>query len=183
MYVWASNNTAQGNSVTGNKIGVLLSGDSNNITKNYIANNDEGLFLGINSPGTVPLNITLYGNSFVDNKVQFSGCTCVEYNLSEALHTWDNGKTGNFWSDYNGTDQNRDGLGDTPYSIDPKNQDRFPLMQISAVPPISPSPSATAKPSQPFLNSIYILAIFALALLAIMAAAAIFLKRRKNKQV
>ncbi len=183
MYVWVSNNTAEGNSVTGNIIGVLLSGDSNNITKNYIANNDEGLFLGINSPGTVPLNITLYGNSFVHNKVQFSGCTCVEYNLSEATHTWDNGKVGNFWSNYNGTDQNRDGFGDTPYIIDPKNQDRFPLMQISAVPPVLSSPSATAKPLQPFLNSVYALAIFAVAFVAIMAAAAFFLKRRRKRQV
>jgi len=183
MYVWVSNNTAEGNSVTGNIIGVLLSGDSNNIIKNYIAGNDEGLFLGVNGPGTVPLNITLSGNSFVDNEVQFSGCTCAQYNLTEAIHTWDNGSRGNFWSDYNGTDSNGDGIGDTPYVIDPKNQDRFPLMQISAVPPASPSPSATSEPSQPFLNSAYALAIFAAAFVAITAAVVLISKRRKKKQV
>ena len=181
MYVWVSNNIAQGNSVTDNIIGVLLSGDSNNITENYIADNDEGLFLGINSPGTVPLNITLDGNSFVDNKVQFSGCTCEEYNLTETIHTWDNGKMGNFWSDYNGTDQNRDGVGDTPYVIDAKNQDRFPLMQISAVPPVSPSTSATAEPPQPLLNPVYVSAIFGAVFVVIAAVVILVSKKRKKK--
>jgi hypothetical protein len=34
----------------------------------------------------------------------------------------------NYWSDYNGTDNNGDGIGDTPYIINDENQDNYPLM-------------------------------------------------------
>ncbi len=35
---------------------------------------------------------------------------------------------GNYWIDYNGTDNNQDGIGDTPYVIDENNIDYYPLM-------------------------------------------------------
>jgi hypothetical protein len=45
-------------------------------------------------------------------------------------NAWDDGypSGGNYWSDYTGTDANYDGIGDTPYTIDALNQDRYPLM-------------------------------------------------------
>ncbi len=135
IYVWTSNNTITGNSVTDNVVGVLLSGDYNNITENYISRNDQGVFFGVNTPGQQPLKIVLAGNSLVDNSVQFSGCYCEGYNKEELIHTWDNGKKGNYWSDYNGTDINADGIGDAPYVVDVLNQDRYPLMHILAIPP------------------------------------------------
>jgi hypothetical protein len=55
----------------------------------------------------------------------------------DSVNVWDDGVEGNYWSDYNGTDfysgpyQNgtgSDGIGDTTYSIDMSNVDRFPLM-------------------------------------------------------
>ena len=63
------------------------------------------------------------------NVVQLNGCGCKSINASEPPHNWDDGKEGNFWSDYNGTDSNNDGVGDTPYMIDTLNQDRYPLLQ------------------------------------------------------
>ena len=47
-----------------------------------------------------------------------------------SVNTWDNGCEGNFWSNYNGSDSNGDGIGDTPYVIDGSNQDNYPLMNL-----------------------------------------------------
>lgn len=41
--------------------------------------------------------------------------------------TWDNSTIGNYWDVYNGTDKNGDNIGETPYVLDEKNQDNYPL--------------------------------------------------------
>lgn len=142
IYVWTTNNTIIDCAVTDCIIGILLSGDSNKIIRNYIARNEMGVFFGVNTPGDKPINIILSHNSFIDNKVHFSGCTCKEYNPNEPVHSWDNGKEGNYWDSYNGTDYDGDGIGDTPYIIDPQNQDRYPLMRGVAAPPTPPTPAS-----------------------------------------
>ncbi|MEM2108334.1 MAG: NosD domain-containing protein [Candidatus Bathyarchaeia archaeon] len=87
------------------------------ITKNYIKNNNLGIFL-YHSTDNV-----LYHNSFVDNR---------DHAVLDLPNIWDNGKEGNYWSDYNGTDTDGDGIGDTPYLIhkgtDNEYYDYFPIM-------------------------------------------------------
>jgi parallel beta-helix repeat protein len=130
MYIWTQNNTVTENSVSNNIVGLLVSGSNGTITKNYISDNIEGLFFGSNSAsGESPPDMIVYQNSLIKNNVQVSGCQCKTYNLTETPHYWDNGKVGNYWSDYNGTDANGDGIGDTAYVIDPLDLDRYPLMQ------------------------------------------------------
>lgn len=89
------------------------------ITKNTIKNNNMGVFLYQSTDNT------LYHNSFIDNKPTGH----VSANLP---NKWDNGREGNYWSDYNGTDANGDGIGDTPYLIYKENEtefyDYFPLV-------------------------------------------------------
>ena len=135
IWLWTPNNTITGNSITENLVGILLSECDNTITGNVISNNQEGIFFGANQPGNIPTNITLSRNSFTDNTRHLSGCVCEDFNSTEATHTWDNGKTGNYWSDYNGTDSNGDGLGDMPYVIDVLNQDRYPLIHSAVASP------------------------------------------------
>ena len=145
MYVWTKNNTVVGNAVSENRVGILLSGSNTSITKNYIENNLRGLFFGFNNEGDIiPQDIIINHNDFENNVVQLNGCLCKDYNTTEPPHNWDNGKEGNYWSDYNGTDNNNDGIGDTPYSIDVLNQDRFPLMQSPAKPPV-PAPKVPVE--------------------------------------
>ncbi len=86
--------------------------------------------------------VSIWQNNFLNNLHQ------VDVGTGQKA-TWDNGKQGNYWSDYTGTDANNDGIGDTPYIIDVNNQDRYPLMQpyVSASPPPTPTPTPTATPT------------------------------------
>ena len=134
MYIWTQNNTVTRNSISDNIVGLLISGSNATLSKNYISDNMRGMFMGFNT-GVTPNDIIVFQNDFEKNKIQLSGCQCKTYNMSEPPHNWDNGTQGNYWSDYNGTDANHDGIGDTPYAIDVLDRDRFPLMQS----PINPS--------------------------------------------
>ena len=71
-----------------------------------------------------------YGNNFFKNNIFVQYLSNV---LVVAPNFWDDGSVGNYWSNYNGTDVNCDGLGDIPYTIkwgysNDSSQDRFPLM-------------------------------------------------------
>ncbi len=146
MYIWTKNNTVVGNAVSNCVIGVLLSGINETVIENSVFDNQIGLFFGFNNPGSgesIPPDIIIYKNSFERNKVQLSGCQCPTPDLTEPVHNWDNDGWGNYWSDYNGTDADGDGVGDTPYIIDVLNQDRYPLMVSPASPPTVSPPHAT----------------------------------------
>ncbi|MFB3889276.1 MAG: nitrous oxide reductase family maturation protein NosD [Candidatus Bathyarchaeia archaeon] len=169
MYLWTRGNTVTGNAITDCIVGILLSGNDNTITENYVADNKNGVYFGSNQPGNIPTGVVLAENCFVDNLRQLSGCVCVDFNTTEEVHTWDNGKRGNFWSDYMGTDANGDGVGDTAYVIDPLNMDRFPLMQSPAAPP-----KATA------VDVHIVVAVAAVALALAVVAVVLVLRRRKK---
>ncbi len=87
----------------------------NNITANTVMNCAYGIF-------HLTENNTVYHNNFINNTQQVSE--------TGANTVWDDGypSGGNYWSDYNGTDANLDGIGDTPYVIDENNKDNYPLM-------------------------------------------------------
>jgi parallel beta-helix repeat protein len=171
MYIWTVNNTVTGNNVSENLVGILLSGTENHIIRNYIGKNDMGIFFGVNQPGEIPVNIEVSNNYFDHNAKHLSGCICKEYNQSEQVHTWDNGKEGNYWSDYNGTDGNHDGIGDTPYVVDVLNQDRYPLMQN----PVTLPTVALAVPLE------IVIALIAVTTIAV-TGVLVMRKRRKTNQ-
>ena len=78
-----------------------------------------GIILGDNS-----CDILVYHNNLVNNLLSNA--------YDECGNIWDNGypSGGNYWSDYNGTDNNGDGIGDTPYVIPGSgSQDNYPLIK------------------------------------------------------
>jgi parallel beta-helix repeat protein len=169
MYIWTQNNTIMGNAVSKNIVGILISGSNVTIAKNYISDNLRGIFMGFNT-GVTPNDILLFQNAFEKNNIQLNGCQCKTYNASEPPHNWDNGKEGNYWSDYNGTDANHDGIGDIPYTIDILNRDRVPLMEIRASPPV---PAAKIP-----LEAI----VLVVSVSALLTAAAFVIKRMRKPQ-
>jgi hypothetical protein len=70
----------------------------------------------------------LYHNSFINNTRQVYDCECTDPHTIQHLNIWDNGSEGNYWSNYNGTDADEDGIGDTLYPVSSDDVDTHPLM-------------------------------------------------------
>jgi parallel beta-helix repeat protein len=120
----SSGNVVSGNNVANNDLcGIWLYDfcSSNVISGNSMTNNHGGIGFQRSSGNSV------YHNNFIDNSFQ------VLHPAPgwESVNTWneDYPSGGNYWSDYTGTDTNRDGIGDTPYIINANNQDNYPLMK------------------------------------------------------
>lgn len=129
VYLWTKNNTITNCAVSESILGIMLSGSNTTISNNYLTENQQGLFFGFNGVNeTIPSDIVINHNTFQENEIQINGCFCEDYPENEEPHAWDDGNQGNYWSDYNGTDKNSDGIGDSPYVIDAMNLDRYPLM-------------------------------------------------------
>jgi len=120
-------------------IGIHLFSSSNNtITANNISNNTlSGIYFGIyTNPSSDNI---LFHNNFMNNTQQ------VYIESSGYANVWDDGypSGGNYWSNYTGVDEKSgpnqdqpggDGIGDTPYTIDSDNVDRYPLMNLWPTP-------------------------------------------------
>jgi parallel beta-helix repeat protein len=84
------------------KAGVrFLNASGNQLTESVIANNNYGVVMMLGSRQN-----SIYGNSFINN-----GSNALDRGC---LNSWF-GETGNYWSDYAGTDQDGDGIGDRAY--------------------------------------------------------------------
>jgi parallel beta-helix repeat protein len=151
-------------SLTYEQEGIFLSESYDNVV---YANNIESVFKGAYMQDAA-YNNTFYHNNFINNQIQAWDTT------SSTTNTFDNGKEGNYWSSYNGTDANNDGIGDTPYyptflyiydqvrKVTECSPDNYPLMapfDIDSVsvelpewanisPSLLPSPSPSSTPSR-----------------------------------
>ncbi len=151
MVEGSGNNHIEGNNILGNEYGISLGGSScdhnlvigneivsnnqsniaiggdakyNTVTENTIANSEIGIDI-FNSNSS-----EFYRNDFFNNKKQVNNGYVNDsfISLGPAVNVWDKNFEGNYWSDYNGTDANGDGIGDSPYVIDATNQDHYPLV-------------------------------------------------------
>lgn len=124
----SSSNTISGNSLTNNDYGIYFDEASDNtVSGNNVANNGVGIYFGGPVPFRKCVNNTFYYNNFINNAKQINDIHWEIAFSAPSLNIWDDGEKGNYWSDYNGTDYDVDGIGDTPYVIDEKNRDNYPL--------------------------------------------------------
>lgn len=122
------------------------------ISNNYVINCLQG-FYGYASmlntkvcqntfTGSQEKGIFLYNtdnNSFYYNNLYNNNANVLEYNevsYNGGIYTniWYNDSLGNYWDDYGGSDENSDGVGETPYKIynqvlDEVNEDPYPLVE------------------------------------------------------
>jgi parallel beta-helix repeat protein len=115
---YACNATITGNWVANCREGIRIDADFNHVIGNTVMNCTT-FSICVRGSST---NNTVYHNNFINNAKQV--------NQTGINTVWDDGypSGGNYWSDYNGTDSNGDGIGDTPYVIDEYNRDNYPLM-------------------------------------------------------
>ena len=115
----------------------LYNSDNNIITGNVILNCDDGIYFSYSSSNIITLNTVGSSNWYGINVRDLSDNNLFHHNnfinnpkgfRDYCSNTWDDGSEGNYWDDYNGTDGNGDGIGDTPYLIVDGNEDRYPLM-------------------------------------------------------
>jgi parallel beta-helix repeat protein len=152
-----------GNVLTGNSnCGIDLS-NSQNCT--IIENSIDGIYIGVMGNNTIntlvvannitvnrPIDkystwlvsaypVTFYLNNFLGpvNCSHYGDDYCNSTSSNGVNYVWDNGSQGNYWSGYNGTSTNGNGIGDTPYSIGFGYYDNYPLMTpyniAEAIPP------------------------------------------------
>lgn len=125
LYMLASNDSVfSQNHISGSsEYGVKIWYSSNN---KFVENDFENNNVGISSQHSQGNEI--FHNNFVNNS---QGAETI-YSVDYWTDTFPSG--GNYWSDYNGTDANHDGIGDTPYIIDANNADNYPLMTQYIIP-------------------------------------------------
>jgi len=114
----------------------------NNITNNTIFNNNyQGIQMSLHHRYNNIIGNTITNNQGLGIKIC---CVCNSNNIyhntlkangqnAEDLcgNNWDNDYPygGNYWDDYNGTDENGDGIGDTSYHVPgAQNVDHYPLI-------------------------------------------------------
>lgn len=142
LVFYSSQCPVSNNQVSTSRYGILQVGSENvTISNNEVSNNQYGIDLQGTSSSTVKEN-KIYDNSNAGIRLEsdknifygnllFNNSRHVENTMVNVTlrgyNTWDDGRKGNYWDDYQGFDTDGDRIGEAPYVIDGKNIDFYPL--------------------------------------------------------
>ena len=130
IQIWqnSNNNTITENTITNckNYAVSFQYSDYNTLIRNNISTSECGTSIYVSN------NNNITNNNYLNNTFQFSANEwyALTWGHSRSVNTINK----NYWSDYNGTDNNGDSMGDSPYFIDEYNQDDNPLMNPVTIP-------------------------------------------------
>jgi len=157
----------------------IVYGSNNTVYGNHMANNQ----IAIDLDGDAANN-WFYGNTFKADSLKIAV-------YAKHDNFWDNGTIGNYWEDYNGTDSNGDGIGDSPYVITgvkwdndvggnvsfAADQDNYPLMAPLEIEYDDPG----IPQAEPFPTTLLIVSAFAVVAVVVGLGLLVYLKKRKHQ--
>ena len=208
----SSKNTINNNRISNNSLGILLDdAGENSILQNDITDN-RGFGMQLKSPSVLlggSENNIIHHNNFINNQPDgldvsipaIMGKAVMGENPRDSLfmewmpglgNTWDDGREGNYWSDYlirypDASKVPYTEVGNTEYIINENNIDRHPLMSPIEISVDSPSqeptttpPSETQTQQEPFIP----LQVFAIALaICILVSAGLLVYYKKAQRL
>jgi nitrous oxidase accessory protein NosD len=143
--------------------GITLTRSNNNVVTGNIIETSSSPWISYD-----PVAILLAGRTPADfngsssNNLFYNNAILSSYDKvivrAGSGNRWDNGEIGNYWSDYstrypNATEIGNSGIGNTPYTIDTNNIDRYPI--------IIPIETLVPTPTVPELSWLIPLPLFA----------------------
>ena len=175
----SSNNSIYENAIHSNKVGIYIDNSAeNSITRNNIINSQTGVYTQ-----TANSNV-IHHNNFIKNTEAWNDTALTPFTFTPiSVNIWDNGYEGNYWSNYNGTDQNGDGIVDKPHIIGQNNTDRYPLtkpVSVNLSLPESPVEN-NPLPAEPFPITLVLVTIVITVVLVIAGSLIFYSKKRRRE--
>jgi parallel beta-helix repeat protein len=201
MRIWSSpKNTVEYNQISNNSLGILLDHSAENIIVYNNITDNRGFGMQLKSPSALlggSQNNTIHHNNFINNQAEGLDVSIpaimgdphigdpreaitIEW-LPGLGNVWDDGKEGNYWSDYttrypDAQEAGNSGTGNTAFVINENNQDNHPLMA-----PVAIAFDAATAETQIENNSPIPLPFVALAIVICIAAIAAVLVYAKGR--
>jgi len=205
------NNTVSKNKITGSGLwGILIGQGSYNVFHDNLISNytggRSGYGIAIGGNHYVAEHNTFYRNILINNNRHVS----ANWEILGSGNYWDNGEEGNYWDDYDGTDDDGDGIGDVPYVVEGCKwdddagglvsfvfgQDNYPLMfpfdinNVDVVLPEwatailnpQPTPSSEPRPEPEPFPTLLVVAVSATVLAVVGVGLLVYFRKRKHSK-